>query len=327
MHDAIAAAVILVGAAGLDFCLGDPQQWLHPVQVMGVTIAGGTRAILATCPGGSLQRLAGVLMGVCTIIGSGLVGWGAVRLAGVLHPSLAIAVEIVLLASCFALRTLRRAAGEVLEPLAAGDLPAARSQLSRYVGRDTADLDEPEILRAVLETVAENTTDGVTAPLFYGIVGMALPGVTGPALALAYKGASTLDSMVGYRYEPYRDLGWFSARFEDVLTWLPCRLTVLTIAMLGGRPRAVWQLCRRDAALDPSPNAGWSECAFAASLGVQLGGTNYYQGAATFKPRLGEPERAIAPETIERALDLARNCFLLWLGLAVAGAGVAASIQ
>jgi adenosylcobinamide-phosphate synthase len=210
------------------------------------------------------------------------------------------------------------AADDVLQPLIAGQLTQARSKLSQYVGRDTEKLDESEILRAVLETVTENATDGVTAPLFYAIVGAFVPGVGSAPLALAYKAASTLDSMIGYWNEPYTDLGWFSAQLEDRLTWLPCRLTVITLALLSGKPQEVWNLCLRDASKDPSPNSGWSECTYAAILGVQLGGTNWYQGVAKDKPFLGDPLDPITPAKIDQALELTRYCFLIWLGLAIA---------
>ncbi|NET39830.1 MAG: cobalamin biosynthesis protein, partial [Cyanothece sp. SIO1E1] len=143
-------------------------------------------------------------------------------------------------------------------------------------------------------------------------------GIGSAPLALAYKAASTLDSMVGYREAPYTHLGWFSARLEDHLTWLPCRLTVLTIALLSGRPRYVWQICQRDASADPSPNAGWSECAYAAALGVQMGGTNRYQGIIKHKPLLGDPVHAITPAQIHRALKLTRHSFILWLTITAA---------
>ncbi|MDY7016471.1 MAG: CobD/CbiB family cobalamin biosynthesis protein, partial [Cyanobacteriota bacterium] len=163
------------------------------------------------------------------------------------------------------------------------------------------------------ETLAENTTDGATAPLFYAILGALVPGIGSLPLALAYKAASTLDSMVGYRTEPCADLGWFSAQLEDRLTWLPCRLTVAAIALFSGKPRRVWQLCRRDAPQDPSPNSGWSECAYAAALGVRLGGTNTYNGIVKEKPRLGESDRPITLDIIARSLALMRACLLLGL--------------
>jgi adenosylcobinamide-phosphate synthase len=346
-------AAVLLLAAGLDYVIGDPWGWPHPVRVMGWVIARYTQLVLRYLPNKedarnleqdtgtwsngdvkngedisvlasvplSVHRLqrrcAGVLLGAGLITGSGLTGWLIVRGANWIHPVVSVVVEGILLASCFAGRSLRTAAVEVLQPLTTGQLEQARSNLSQYVGRDTEKLDEPEILRAVLETVTENATDGVTAPLFYAIAGALLPGVGSIPLALAYKAASTLDSMVGYQREPYTDLGWFSAKLEDALTWLPCRLTTLTLALLSGKPLAVWRVCLRDAPQDPSPNSGWSECAYAAVLGVQVGGTNWYQGVAKHKPLLGNPIYPITPTTIYQALQLTRYCFLLWLVIAL----------
>jgi adenosylcobinamide-phosphate synthase len=317
MAIARSAAIALFMAAIVDYLIGDPWNWLHPVQVMGWIISHFTQLAINYLKERWQRRLAGVVLGVGLILGSGLVGWLLLRVATSIYPLLGIVIEIVLLASCFAARSLRLAAIDVLIPLKSGDLQLARSKLSQYVGRDTAQLSETEILRALLETVAENTPDGVTAPLFYAIVGAFFPIIGSVPLALAYKAASTLDSMVGYRKEPYTDLGWFVAQLEDRLTWLPCRLTVLTLALISRQPRRVLQICRRDAIKDPSPNSGWSECAFAAILGVQLGGTNSYSGVVKHKPLLGDPLNAIAPETIDLALQLTRHCFLIWLAIAL----------
>ncbi len=310
-------AAVVGLAAGLDRIVGDPWGWPHPVQAIGQIITWGSQSILRhkLPPGG--ERSLGIILGLSVILGSGAVGWGMVCLAGMVHPAVGLGCEVVLLASCFAGRSLRRAAADVLAPLEAGDLPLARQQLALYVGRDTENLDKPEILRAVLETVSENATDGVMAPLFYALLGALLP-VGSVPVALAYKAASTLDSMIGYRAAPYTHLGWFSARFEDALTWLPCRLTVFTIALLSGRPRHVWQLCRRDAPADPSPNAGWSEGAYAAALGVQLGGRNVYRGQVKEKPLLGDAVVPITGDRILAALAFTRRAFLLWTGLGVA---------
>ena len=311
------AAAVLLLAAALDYIIGDPWGWPHPVRVMGWVISHFTQFAIKHWKSPLERRWAGIVLGVGLIIGSGLAGWLIVRGASWVHPLVGVAVAGILLASCFAGRSLRTAAVDVLQPLTTGQLAQARSNLSQYVGRDTEKLAEPEILRAVLETVTENATDGVMAPLFYAIVGAFLPGVGSVPLALAYKAASTLDSMVGYRREPYTDLGWFSAKLEDLLTWLPCRLTVITLALLSGKPQEVWRLCLRDANKDPSPNSGWSECAYAAILGVQVGGTNWYQGVAKHKPLLGNPVHPITPEKIYQALRLTRYCFLLWLGIAI----------
>jgi len=306
------AALVLLAAAALDYAIADPWHWWHPVQGMGWAIARYTDLAHRWLKSPLELRLAGLGLGLGLILGSGAIAGSLIYLATRLHPWLGIAGEIILLASCFAGRSLRHAAEDVLRPLETGDLETARDRLRRYVGRDTAHLNETEILRAILETVAENATDGVLAPLFYAMVGAFLPLGSVP-LAIAYKAASTLDSMVGYKTPPYKELGWFSARTEDVLTWIPCRLVVLTLSLLSGRPMRVWRLCRRDAPQDPSPNSGWSECAYAAVLGVQLGGVNWYQGVEKRKPLLGDDQQPITPDHIRRALQLTRWCFLIWL--------------
>ncbi|MBF2007232.1 MAG: cobalamin biosynthesis protein [Chlorogloeopsis fritschii C42_A2020_084] len=309
------SVIVLILAAGLDYLIGDPWGWLHPVQVMGWIISRFSKLALRYCQNSLTQRLAGIVLGIILIIGSGIAGYLIIQLARWLHPFLGIAIESILLASCFALKSLRVAAQTVLQPLSLGKIQDARSILSNYVGRDTKNLTESEILRAVLETVTENAIDGVMAPLFYAIIGAFVPVVGSVPFALAYKASSTLDSMVGYRQAPYTYLGWFSARLEDGLTWLPCRLAVITLALLSGKPLYVIRICRRDAPKDPSPNSGWSECVYAAILGVQVGGTNWYGGVAKHKPLLGDDIHAIAPIFITKALQLTRYCFLLWLGV------------
>lgn len=311
------AVAILTIAAVLDYVIGDPRSWPHPVQVMGWGIDRYTQLVLKHWQNPLGQRIAGVVLVVITLSLSGVVSWLMVAVAQWVHAGLGIAVSSILLASCLAGRSLRRAAEDVLRPLQSGDLDAARAKLSLYVGRDTKDLAEPEILRAILETVTENATDGVMAPLFWAIVGSLTP-VGSVPFALVYKAASTLDSMVGYRDAPYTHIGWCSARLEDILTWLPCRLMVLSLISLSAQPGRVWKICRRDAPKDPSPNAGWSECAYAAILEVQMGGTNYYRGVARPKPLLGDDNRPITPAVIRQAMNLTRVNFLLWLAIGLA---------
>ena len=154
------------------------------------------------------------------------------------------------------------------------------------------------------------------APLFWAIVGLTTP--MGPApFAIGYKAVSTLDSMVGYIAPPYTHLGWCSAKLDDLLTYIPCRLMVLTLGIISRHPIALWNQCRRDGKQDPSPNSGWSECAYAVTLGVQLGGLNTYRGIVKSKPILGIPRRSITPGIIRSALDLNRRCFLSWLLIAI----------
>ncbi|MFM7600651.1 MAG: adenosylcobinamide-phosphate synthase CbiB [Pseudanabaena sp.] len=314
--------LILILAASLDRLIGDPVNWLHPVQVIGWAISQFTNLVLFKDPTYPtpmprfvplVMKMLGMILGISLILGSGLIAWLMVIVAAQVHPFLAIAVSSILLAACFAGRSLRDAAESVLAVLQTGNLENARQELSRYVGRDTADLTEVEILRAVLETVTENAIDAVTSPLFYALIGSALFDYGGVALAIAYKASSTLDSMVGYREAPYTDLGWFSAKTDDVLTWLPCRLTVITLALISGQPIHVWQICQRDAKQDPSPNSGWSECVYAAILQVQLGGENRYRGLVKQKPLLGDAIEAIAAPKIAQALKLTSICFLIWL--------------
>ncbi|NJL85482.1 MAG: cobalamin biosynthesis protein [Leptolyngbyaceae cyanobacterium SM1_1_3] len=311
------AAITLILAGLADALIGDPWDWPHPVRVMGTAIAMYSQWSLQRFFSPRQQRFAGIVLGLVMVVGSGAIAGGLIYLSLQTARLLGMGLAVILLASCFAQRSLSDAARDVLQPLERGDLETARSHLARYVGRDTEKLDPADILRAVLETVSENATDGVMAPLFYALLGALISPVYSVAFAIAYKAASTLDSMVGYRELPYRYLGWFSARLEDTLTWLPCRLTVATVALQSGQPLQVWRLCLRDAAADPSPNAGWSECAYAAALQVQLGGVNRYGGVVKVKPYLGDASRKITPAAIAEALRLTRNSFWLWLILGV----------
>ena len=307
-------AIVLTGAAVLDFIVGDPWHWPHPVQGMGWLIQRYTNLAFKTTQSTTLMKGLGVLLSMILVGGSAAVGWGTVAISAWIHPNLGLALEIVLVAACFAGRSLRDAADDVLAPLLQENLPMARQRLSRYVGRDTQNLDKPEILRAVFETVAENSVDGMMGPLFYAFGGGANPQGSA-SMAQAYKADSTQDSMVGYREAPYTHIGWFSAKFEDALTWLPCRLTVLNLVLISKKPRQAIALCQRDAAADPSPNSGWSECAYAASLGVQVGGKNVYKGMVKIKPLMGNAVQEITPKVIRECLRLNRLCFLLWLSI------------
>jgi len=206
-------AIILVSAAMLDYLLGDPWGWIHPVQVMGWSINYFTQWSLERWQQKWPRRYVGILLGLVIIFGSGAIAWGIVQLAKQIHPLLGIMVEIVLLASCFAGKSLRKAAQSVLNPLNKGEIEEARTKLSQFVGRDTEQLSVEDILRATLESVAENTIDGVTSPLFYAILGAFFFPIGSVPLAIAYKAASTLDSMIGYLREPYTDIGWFSDKF------------------------------------------------------------------------------------------------------------------
>ena len=211
------------------------------------------------------------------------------------------AVAVFLAWTCLAARSLHGESRLVAEALARGDIGEARRYLSYIVGRDTADLDEPEIWRATVETVAENTSDGVIAPLFYLMLG-------GPVLALAYKAVNTLDSMVGYKNDRYLLFGWASARCDDLANWLPARLTgllmVLAAPFTGLSLTGAWWIMVRDGRNHASPNSGIPEAAAAGALGVQLGGTNRYFGKPVAKPTIGDALKPLSREAYRGAVRL-----------------------
>jgi adenosylcobinamide-phosphate synthase len=232
------------------------------------------------------------------------------------HPLIGIAVESIIIATTIAQKSLKDASLEVYRPLVKGDLDEARMKLSYIVGRDTESLNEGEIARGTIETVAENTSDGVTAPLFWALLG-------GAPLAMVYRATNTCDSMVGHLNDRYREFGWASAKWDDVMNWIPSRLTGI-IMLLGKRPEYIsyqhaWMILFRDAKKHPSPNSGWGEAAVAAILGIQLGGINYYKGMVSNRAKMGEPLHPIQAEHILKANSiLGKTVFLflllLWIG-------------
>jgi adenosylcobinamide-phosphate synthase len=189
----------------------------------------------------------------------------------------------------------------VYHPLCRGNLPAARQALAWIVGRETSQLNEAGVIRATVETIAENTVDGVVSPLFYAALG-------GPPLVWAFKAGSTLDSMLGYKTESYREFGWAGAKLDDLFNWLPSRLSggLFTLAawLTGLNWRQTWRICRRDGRRHASPNAGWPEAAMSGALGLRLGGPNIYHGELVDKPWLGDDLREPETADILRAIRL-----------------------
>jgi adenosylcobinamide-phosphate synthase len=290
-----------VGVA-LDALLGDPRGWPHPVRLVGRLTRGTERALRAVLAGtgigrrGWLEYGSGVVL-LAFITGStGLAVWGLQTLAARVGGLVPLAVESVLVYWGLAIRSL---GVEVLRASEEADLGRARDDLALVVGRDTEALDRPEICRACVETVSENCNDAVIAPLFWFVVG-------GAVGLWVYKSVNTLDSMVGYRDERYRRLGWASARADDLVGLLPARLTWLFIsaasAIVGESPLVALRTGWRDGRKHPSPNAAWGEAAMAGALGVQLGGLSLYDGVLSEKPRLGDPGGPIGPGTVRRAV-------------------------
>jgi adenosylcobinamide-phosphate synthase len=226
------------------------------------------------------------------------------------------AFSVVLAWSCLAARSLHRESKLVADALISGDLAEARRYLSYIVGRDTENLDEEEIWRAVVETVAENTSDGVIAPLFYLMIG-------GPVLGLAYKAVNTLDSMVGYKNERYLLFGRASARFDDFVNYIPARLTgllvVLAAPFLGLPAKQSWRIMARDGRNHSSPNSGIPEASVAGALGVRLGGTNLYGGVPVEKPTIGDPFTPLSFDTWKQAVRFMYGTETLLVAVWLAG--------
>jgi adenosylcobinamide-phosphate synthase len=284
-----------------DLFFGDPPGYPHPVKLIGRAISFLEKRLLQWVHMPWMQRLSGVILAASVVSGAGVSAWAIIRMAGWVHPVFSSIVIIFFAYTTLATRNLYDEAGKVIRALEQGNVDLARKRMGFLVGRETGHLDEKEICRALIETVSENTSDGIVAPLFYLVIG-------GPPLAMAYKALNTLDSMVGYRNERYRYLGWASARADDLANLLPSRLTALIFIfssfILRKNWRGAWRATWRDGRRNPSPNSGYPEAAMAGALRVQLGGKNFYFGRVEEKPLIGEPERPIDRKVVKESLHL-----------------------
>lgn len=298
-------ALGLVLGYAADRAWADPARW-HPVVGFGRAAGALERQVYAS---DRLRGAAhtGVLVGGAA--GLGVLADRATRRRPALRTAVTAAATWAVLGGC----SLEREAGRVHAHLSAGDLPAAREQVTHLVGRDPSGLDAAEIARATVESVAENTSDAVVAPLLAGAVA-GVPGL------LAYRAANTLDAMVGHRSERYREFGWAAARFDDLVNLVPARvaatLAVVAAPGVGGTREQAWRIWRRDAAHHPSPNAGPVESAFAGALGITIGGRNTYGSTVEDRGTLGDGPPA-APDDIVRANRLASAVGIGSLAVAV----------
>jgi len=307
----------LIVVAALDAAVGDPRWLPHPVRGMGLVISWCDERIRLIFDSAASLRAAGVCLAIGLPAAAFGMGWFAIELAHSISTIFGQAVGIGLAVTTLAWRDLRDHVQAVRDALAGGNLSGARQAVGMIVGRDTELLSEADIVRATVETIAESTSDGVIAPLVYLTIG-------GPPLALAYKAINTLDSMIGHRDERYVDFGWASARLDDVANWVPARLTggfiVLTAGLATGqwdRTIESWRILLRDGGTHPSPNSGRPEAAMAGGLGVQLGGTNYYDGRAQERLVMGDGTCTLTSDDIRRALRIMTMTAVLGLGLAV----------
>ncbi len=279
----VADPSLIVLALCLDLILGDPAWLPHPVVGIGRLITQLDSGLWQTWLN---ERLAGVLMLLLVTSAAGGTVWAILHFVSDWSSVAGWLVASMISATCLATRSLHRESGRVADALVAGNLPEARKYLSYIVGRDTGHLGEDEIWRGVIETVAENSCDGIMAPLFWLTIG-------GPVGAMVYKGVSTLDSMVGYRNPRYLQIGWASARMDDLLNFIPARLTALLLILAapfaGCSPAAGLKIVLRDRHNHPSPNSGHPEAAAAGALGVRLGGEACYGGVPSWKEYIGDP--------------------------------------
>lgn len=307
---------ILCAAYLLDLIIGDPRWLPHPVIGMGHAIKGLEKRIRRQVSHPDGLKKAGILFPLFIVGGAWLITWVLLRSFGMIHPWLAAGAEVLLIATTIATKGLKDAGMEVYAHLKSGDLPAARQALGMIVGRDTDRLGEPEIVRGTVETVAENIVDAIVSPLFYALIG-------GAPLAMAYRAVNTLDSMVGYKNDKYLNLGWASARLDDIANFIPARITALLLVVSSWIMRldykTSYRTVKRDARLHPSPNSGFPESAVAGALGIRLGGENVYHGVASFRAYMGEYSRPLDKGDILSTvrLMLASSLLFLLLGILV----------
>lgn len=305
----------LLAGCALDLLLGDPAWLYHPVCIIGKYISWCEKKLRAR--GGDLRRSAVLLTASTVLITTAAAGL-LVFLSGLLGRVPWLIVMALLDWMGLSAKCLAQEAVGVEKALGRG-IEAGRRQVARIVGRDTAALSEREVVCATIETVAENTTDGIISPMVYGLLG-------GPVFMWAFKASSTLDSMVGYLDEKYRDIGWSSAKLDDVWNYLPARLTgcllSLGAALCGLDGKSAFRIMRRDHRNHKSPNCAWSEAAAAGALHVQLGGTHLYFGKPVAKPTIGDDLRAPKREDIRATvrmmyaasgLMLALQTILVWV--------------
>ena len=310
----------------LDLALGDPKGWPHPVRLIGKQIEfeeGIVRRYVIDevdnagdawpLDRAQTERLCGAALAADVALIAPIATWGLLKLCNRFSPLAGLAVESILCYQLVATRSLRDESMAVYDALAKGDLAEARAACAMIVGRDTENLDEEGVARAAVETVAENASDGVVAPLLF-------MGLGGAPAAMLYKAVNTLDSMVGYKNERYLDLGWAAAKLDDVLNIVPARVSgalMCAAAPLAGlNGKQAFEVLKRDRYNHTSPNSAHTEAACAGALGVQLGGPSTYGGKIVDKPFIGDATRPLETEDIVRANKLMYATAFLGLGAA-----------
>ena len=284
----------------LDFIFGDPVWLYHPVRLIGKGISFGERQLRKLCSRNESGRglvAAGAILWVCIAGLSFLIPLGVLVLAQKIHPVLRFVLETFWCYQIIAARCLCKESGKVYDRLKAEDLPGARRAVSMIVGRDTENLSTEGVTKAAVETVAENTSDGVTAPLIYMLIG-------GAPLGFLYKAVNTMDSMLGYKNDKYLYFGRIPARMDDIFNYIPARVTALFMIaasfLCGLDGKNAWRIYKRDRRKHASPNAAQTEAVCAGALRVRLAGDGVYFGKVYKKEFIGDALRPIQPEDIRR---------------------------
>ena len=285
----------------LDLCLGDPHWLYHPIRLVGAWIAWLEKKLHKeeTPRNEKKERTEGTYLVFAVLLVTGLCVVGILTFAYLLHPAVGVIVESVMTYQILATKCLKVESMRVYTCLKKGDLPAARQAVSMIVGRDTANLDETGVAKAAIETVAENTSDGVIAPMLY-------TALFGPILGFLYKAVNTMDSMVGYKNDKYLFFGRTAAKLDDVVNYIPARISawlLIVAASFPGREfsgREAYRIFRRDRYQHASPNSAQTEAACAGALGIQLAGDAYYFGKKVEKPYIGDAIRPVEAEDIRR---------------------------
>lgn len=290
-------SIIIAGAYLLDIFLGDPRWLPHPVRLIGFAISKLENILYPL----KNKKIAGAALVFIITFSTFFTAWFIIAAFRNINIYAAYIVSAILLYTALSIKDLKDESMAVYHALNKNDTEAARKKLSMIVGRDTNQLDENGIVRATVETVAENITDGIISPLFYAFIG-------GIPLALAYKAINTMDSMIGYKNERYKDFGWAAARLDDAANFIPARLTGLIVpaaALLMGKYAVKsWQIMLRDGQNNPSPNSGITEAAVAGALGIELGGMNYYNSIPSLKPLIGDKIYSLDKKHIKEAIKI-----------------------
>lgn len=307
--------LIIVLAFILDAIIGDNIGRLHPVIIIGKAISIADDTLNKDGSPSAKKKTLGIMLAIALPV---IVFASTTLLLAIgysVNAYLGFALTVALASTTLSAKGLKNAASLVLKGLNEGKIKAARTSLALIVGRDTESLDEASVVKATVETTSENTSDGVIAPLFYMAIG-------GVPLAMAYKAVNTLDSMVGYKNDRYQDFGYGSARLDDLINYIPARLTAILIVisslLLRLNSHNAWLILKRDARKHPSPNAGYPEAVTAGALGIELGGSSEYAGVNIEKPTIGNPLRTPERYDITRAVELMYLSSILMVTLEVA---------